>query len=163
MKTFRKTVSFVLAFAMCLTMTVSFKTDAAKEPENPLQYVQMLWDEGYVPVSTDTIVAVIRHFGKVLSFFTHEDIETKKFNLRFDAFTSDLCAYICSESGLDLEKREMAIAEIERQLKLLCDAENIAAYRVMQKLGMRMIESNPGRITKNFPGERREYVFKVRL
>jgi len=29
-------------------------------------------------------------------------------------------------SGLDLDKREMAIAEIERQLQLLCDAENIS-------------------------------------
>ncbi len=104
MKTFRKFVSVILAFIMCFTMTASFKTEAAKEPENPLQYAEMLWNEGYVTVSTDTIIAVVRHFGRVLSIFTRENVDTKRFNLRFDSFTSELCSYICSGSGLDLEK-----------------------------------------------------------
>ena len=44
-----------------------------------------------------------------------------------------------------------------------CDTENAASRRVMEKLGMRLVEEFGGRHNKQSPEERREYVFELDL
>lgn len=104
MSIFKKIVSVLLVISIGLSFAVPSFAEETNKIDNPEEYADYLWDEGYEPVSAEEVVEVIQHFGKIFSFFTKKENEMETFNLTLDKFTSDLLFYIFDNSGFDLSE-----------------------------------------------------------
>ena len=102
MTIFKKAISLILVLILSFTVTVPAFARGDKEPRNLSEYTEMLWDEGYEPLSADAIVDVLQQFNIILSILTFGKVEVKNFNLTMDKFTTDLFRYIFNNSGFDI-------------------------------------------------------------
>lgn len=102
MNTLKKIMSCILVLTISFSITVPSFAKGTEKVNSPKDYAEMLWNEGYEPVSAGEIVAVIQHFGKIFSLFTKEENAAENFNLTFDKFSSDLFYYIFDNTGFDL-------------------------------------------------------------
>lgn len=107
MKSFKKVLSLVMALVMSLTLWMPATALPARESNTGrtitgiADYAQHLYDEGYPVYTTQQFAKVVRVLNKIISLITGK--ETQTFNLTMDGFLSDISAYVCENSGLDMD------------------------------------------------------------
>ena len=107
MKSFKKVLSLVMALVMSLTLWMPATALPARESNTGRtimsidDYAQHLYDEGYPVYTTQQFAKVVRVLNKIISLITGKEKQT--FNLTMDGFLSDISAYVCENSGLDMD------------------------------------------------------------
>ena len=102
MSIFKKSISLILSLILALGVVMPAQAKEDNSMKSPADYIETLWNEGYEPVSAQTIVDVLDHFSRIISILTGRENESKSFNVTLDKFTTDLLNYIYENSGFDL-------------------------------------------------------------
>ena len=104
MTVFKKAVSLILVFILSISIAVPASAKQKSLPSNPVEYMEMLRDEGYAAVSADAVVEVLQQIGRIISLFTFGKKEVGALDVKFDRFSSEVFMYILEKSGFDVQK-----------------------------------------------------------
>lgn len=131
MNVLKKAISLIMA--LVISMTVWMPTLAAT-PNNTLtednitgisDYVRLLSDEGYPVLTTQKFAGIIQTVRKIISFLTGKEYKPQTFNVTIDGILSDISAYVCENSGLDMEKILTNLPDITIPARLIVETFNL--------------------------------------
>lgn len=124
MARFKKAVSVILIFALLFSFN-SFAVKEETEAENPQEYMQMLWEEGYDAISSDVIVAILQHIQNIVAHLAGKDGYERSFNLSLDSFSEDVFGYIAENSGFNIGEILCSLPDINVPANKIVDTLNI--------------------------------------
>lgn len=133
MKMFKRIIALLMAMVMSLTLwmptAAATAEDACDVSDYSIlgvtDYAQLLWDEGYPVFTTQKFFNIVEAVGQIVSFLTGKDNEARSFNVRLDSFLSELSAYICENSGLDIGMILTTLPDINVPARFVMDTFNI--------------------------------------
>lgn len=103
MKHFKKISAIILALIIGFSVCSVNMTSAAAEPQNLIEYKEMLDEEGYPALTTEQFMGVVKKVNTTYRTLTGRgDIPQEHFNFVTDEILAELCEYIAEETGLDL-------------------------------------------------------------
>ena len=135
MKMFKKILSFTLAVIMTLTLWMPATALTVKETDTSYSlmgvddYAQYLYDEGYPVFTTQKFLKIVNTVRKLISLLTGR--ETQTFNITIDRYLSDVSAYVCENSGLDVAALLLNLPDITVPARLVNEVAELdtAAFR----------------------------------
>ncbi|MBR2315605.1 MAG: DUF4474 domain-containing protein [Clostridia bacterium] len=146
MKMFKKILSFTLAAIMTLTLWMPATALTVKETDTSYSlmgvddYAQLLYDEGYPVFTTQRFAKIVRTVRKLISLLTGREYQT--FNLTMDSFLSEVSAYVCDNSGLDMEMILKNLPDITVPAKLVNQTFNLDTEAFREQMYVKRDEYN---------------------
>lgn len=134
MSIFKKGISLILAVILAVGVVMPAEAKEEETLSSPADYIEMLWNEGYSPVSAETIVDILDHFSKVIAMLTGRENEKKSFNVTLDRFTTDLFNYIFENSGFDLGLILTNLPDINIPANIATETFNIDTTEIREQM-----------------------------
>lgn len=95
-------LALVIGFSVC-SMSFSSAAEETKEPQNLIEYKEMLDEQGYPAMTTEQFMGVIKTANSAFRTLTGRgNIPQEHFNFVVDEILQDACGYIADETGLDV-------------------------------------------------------------
>lgn len=130
--------------------------ETMEETMNFLKDVDMEWASGSPAFYEFAIIYENQHVGAV-SIYINDDLSGELGWIVNKKYWKQGIAYEAAKTLLDYAIRELGI----RHFIAHCDAENVASYKTMEKLGMQRTSAHGGRKNRASDEERTEYQYEL--
>ncbi|MCQ2504423.1 MAG: GNAT family N-acetyltransferase [Saccharofermentans sp.] len=138
---------------------VNLPNDSFEETRGFIRYAEEEWKKAD-PQFFEYAILMDGHVGGI-SIYPDQEDKTKA-ELGWTVNKKYWRQGICSEAALGIIKHAREKLGIKTFIAH-CDSENVASYKVMEKIGMTKIDEYGGRYNKQSPEERRECLYELKF